>query len=172
MCRKLDRLSPGHRIQTNEMRRRAVRPQSEDGLKTQPISALAIGGSLSLGLVLAVRRRCGRSSNHADCGGSAGNLADVRPKVKRMSEILIASEVAELLHCTAERVEELARAGEIPGLKIGRNWLFVRVDLLSYLAERAREEAHARRMKRQPHAPLPKARPRRQIPPALPTRGR
>lgn len=88
-----------------------------------------------------------------------------------MSKILIASEVAELLSCTAERVEELARAGEIPGLKIGRNWLFVRVDLLSHLAEKAREEAHARRMKRRPPAPLPMTKPRRQTPPPLPTRG-
>lgn len=62
-----------------------------------------------------------------------------------------------------------SRAGEIPGLKIGRNWLFVRGDLLVYLAERAREEALQRRMKRQPHAPLPMAKPRRQTPPVLPS---
>jgi excisionase family DNA binding protein len=88
-----------------------------------------------------------------------------------VSEILIASDVAQLLRCTVEHIEELARAGEIPGLKIGRNWLFVRIDLLSYLAEKAREEAHARRMKRRPHAPLPMTKPRRQTPPPLPTRG-
>ena len=38
---------------------------------------------------------------------------------------------------TPEQAEELARAGEIPGLKIGRGWLFVRADLLAFLAERA-----------------------------------
>jgi excisionase family DNA binding protein len=84
-------------------------------------------------------------------------------------ETINSEECAEIMKCTAERVEEMARAGEIPGLKIGRNWLFVRGDLLAWLAEKAREEAQVRRMKRQPHAPLPMARPRRQTPPALPT---
>ncbi|WP_431509793.1 helix-turn-helix domain-containing protein [Variovorax sp. DAIF25] len=84
------------------------------------------------------------------------------------SETIDSEECAEILRCTAERVEEMARAGDIPGLKIGRNWLFVRSDLLAYLAEKAREEAQARRLKRSPHAPVPLARPRRQTPPVLP----
>lgn len=76
---------------------------------------------------------------------------------------------AKLLHCTPEQVEELARAGDIPGLKLGRSWLFVRSDLLAYLAEKAREEAQQRRAKRQPvmnHKPDIK--PRRRQPPMLP----
>lgn len=89
-----------------------------------------------------------------------------------MSETINSEECAKLMRCTAERVEEMARAGEIPGLKIGRNWLFVRADLLAWLAERAREEAQHRRMKRQPQAPIPLAKPRRQTPPALPTLAR
>ncbi|MNY06749.1 Helix-turn-helix domain protein [compost metagenome] len=89
-----------------------------------------------------------------------------------MTETINSEECAELMRCTAERIEEMARAGEIPGLKIGRNWLFVRSDLLAYLAEKAREEAQMRRMKRQPHAPMPLAKPRRQTPPVLPTLAR
>lgn len=84
------------------------------------------------------------------------------------TETINSEECAQLMRCTPERIEELARAGEIPGLKIGRNWLFVRNDLLAYLAEKAREEAQARRMKRQPYAPIPLAKPRRQTPPVLP----
>jgi len=61
-----------------------------------------------------------------------------------------AEQCAQLLHCTPEQVEELARAGEIPGLKIGRGWLFIRADLLAYLAEKARKEAQERRSKRHP----------------------
>lgn len=87
-------------------------------------------------------------------------------------ETINSEECAEILKCTPERVEEMARVGDIPGLKIGRNWLFVRSDLLSWLAERAREEAQMRRMKRQPNAPLPIAKPRRQVPPVLPTLAR
>ena len=79
-------------------------------------------------------------------------------------------ECAQLLRCTPEQVEELARAGEIPGLKIGRGWLFVRDDLLAYLAEKARAEAEARRAKRQPGVVqiTTAAKPRRRIPPPLP----
>jgi excisionase family DNA binding protein len=82
---------------------------------------------------------------------------------------------AKLLHCTPEQVEELARAGEIPGLKLGRGWLFVRADLLAYLAEKAREEAQQRRARRQPVAPIHQAAPiksRRRQPPLLPVLAR
>jgi excisionase family DNA binding protein len=70
-----------------------------------------------------------------------------------VSEIIDSEQCAELLHCTAEQVEELARAGDIPALKIGRSWIFIKDDLLRYLAEWARKEAAnrmARRKKRPP----------------------
>lgn len=85
------------------------------------------------------------------------------------TETINSDECAELLRCTAEQVEELARAGEIPALKIGRSWLFLRSDLLAYLAEKARHEAQERRARRQPSAPTQLVKPRRQIPPALPS---
>ena len=72
-----------------------------------------------------------------------------------------------MLRCTSEQVEELARAGEIPGLKIGRSWLFVRSDLLAYLAEKARREADERRAKRQPGVVQLTAKPKRRQPPPL-----
>ncbi len=50
-----------------------------------------------------------------------------------MSETIGSDECAALLRCTPEQVEEMARAGDIPGLKIGRSWLFMRSDLLAYL---------------------------------------
>ncbi|WP_119157468.1 helix-turn-helix domain-containing protein [Caldimonas tepidiphila] len=89
-------------------------------------------------------------------------------------DTITTEECAELLHCSADQVEELARAGDIPGLKLGRSWLFVRADLLDYLAEKARAEAAERRAKREQPAPavtllqrMPKAS-RRRTPPALP----
>ena len=83
------------------------------------------------------------------------------------SDTIGAEDCAELLLCTPAQVEELARAGEIPGLKLGRAWLFVRADLLAYLAEKARDEAQQRRAKRQPSALTQSAKPRRQMPPVL-----
>ncbi len=82
-------------------------------------------------------------------------------------ETIDSDECAALLRCTSEQVEELARAGEIPGLKIGRSWLFVRSDLLAYLAEKARREADERRAKRQPGVVQITAKPKRRQPPPL-----
>ena len=73
-----------------------------------------------------------------------------------------------MLGCTALQVEELARSGDLPGLKIGRSWRFVRADLLAYLAEKARAEAEERRSRRQPKTEAPRATTRRRAPPALP----
>jgi excisionase family DNA binding protein len=87
-----------------------------------------------------------------------------------MTDVIISTECAELLRCTADQVEELARAGELPATKIGRAWLFVRADLLAYLAERARLEAEARRSRRQPGvSEIPqRLQSRRRSPPVLP----
>lgn len=84
-----------------------------------------------------------------------------------LPETIDSEACATLLHCTPEQIEELARAGEIPGLKLGRSWLFVRADLLAYLAEKARLEAQERRAKRQPGVRMITAKPRRRQPPAL-----
>jgi len=80
--------------------------------------------------------------------------------------IIGSEECAQMLGCTALQVEELARTGEIPGLKIGRSWRFVRADLLAYLAEKARAEAEERRSKRQVK-PEPPVKQRRGVPPSL-----
>ncbi len=77
-----------------------------------------------------------------------------------MTDTIDSRECAELLRCTPEQVEELARKGDLPAVKIGRGWLFVRADLLAYLAEKAREEALERRSRREvvkmaPRAPQP-----------------
>lgn len=96
------------------------------------------------------------------------------PDLTAAPETIDADQCAELLRCTAGQVEEMARAGEIPGLKIGRGWLFVRADLLTFLAQRAREEAADRRARRTPAAAekVQPIRPRRRAPPALPTLAR
>ena len=84
-----------------------------------------------------------------------------------MTDTIDSTQCAELLRCTPEQVEELARTGEIPGLKLGRSWLFVRHDLLTYLAEKARLEAEQRRARRQPGI-MPIVKPKRRVPPRLP----
>ena len=86
-----------------------------------------------------------------------------------MSDTIGSDDCAKLLFCTPELAEEMARAGDIPGLKIGRSWVFVRSDLLAYLAERARAEAQERRAKRQPNVAPITQKPRRRQAPSLPS---
>lgn len=83
-----------------------------------------------------------------------------------LAEVIGSEECALLLGCTVEQVEDMARAGDIPGLKIGRSWRFIRADMLAALAERARAEAQERRAGRRPAA-QPVKPPRRRAPPSL-----
>lgn len=90
-----------------------------------------------------------------------------------MNEATInAAQCAELLQCAEPTVEELTRKGELPGIKFGRGWIYVKADLLQYLAEKARNDAQERRLSQdslQKAVPMaPKFKQRRQVPPALP----
>jgi molybdopterin-binding protein len=48
-------------------------------------------------------------------------------------DLLSADEAARLLHLNVKRVQALARAGLLPGRRIGRKWLFDRHDLARLL---------------------------------------
>lgn len=90
-----------------------------------------------------------------------------------MHETINAAQCAALLQCTETTVEELTRKGELPGIKIGRGWIYVKADLLNYLAEKARLEAQDRRdaatASQVAHTKGPTIKPRRKTPPALPS---
>jgi excisionase family DNA binding protein len=47
--------------------------------------------------------------------------------------VLTAEGAARLLHVSVKTLLALARAGELRGRKVGREWRFVREDLLSYV---------------------------------------
>lgn len=84
-------------------------------------------------------------------------------------DVINSDECAELLLCSTEHVEELARNGEIPGLKFGRSWIFVYRDLLDFLADKARDEADSRRSRRSTAHQVGTTRTRRgRLPPPLP----
>jgi excisionase family DNA binding protein len=82
-----------------------------------------------------------------------------------MSDILTKDEVAAMLDCEPSTVEEKARTRELPGVKIGRSWIFPREALMKRLNEIALRAAAD---------PMPprytvQARPNRRAPPALPS---
>ena len=67
-------------------------------------------------------------------------------------DVLDTAEVAILLRCAPTTVQERARRGDLPGLKIGDDWIFPRDALLKKLNELALEEAANRRRPGVPHA--------------------
>ncbi len=59
-----------------------------------------------------------------------------------MEDYLTSNEAASLLHLRVKRVQALARAGMLPGTRVGRKWLFPRTELAARLRgqTRSREE--------------------------------
>lgn len=49
------------------------------------------------------------------------------------NEVLTADEAAALLRVSTKTVLSLARAGSLPGEKVGRAWRFVKSDVLAYV---------------------------------------
>ena len=56
----------------------------------------------------------------------------------RTKEVLNVEEAAEFLGFNPYTIREKARAGEVPGRKIGREWRFSRRGLLEWLEEGSR----------------------------------
>lgn len=48
-------------------------------------------------------------------------------------EILTAEDAAAILRCDYETVLRLLRAGELPGVKVGRQWRISRANLIRYV---------------------------------------
>ena len=68
--------------------------------------------------------------------------------------VLDVDAAAQLLRCEPTTLEERARLGQLPGLKIGKCWIFPTGALLQRLDELALEEATARRRPIKPSAVL------------------
>lgn len=84
-----------------------------------------------------------------------------------MPDILSVRQVADLLCCSAETIEDKARRGNIPGIKFGRSWMFPREALLGRLNVMALQNAEAEPQHGLPDA-TPAPRPRRGAIPIIP----
>jgi excisionase family DNA binding protein len=60
--------------------------------------------------------------------------ADLDPPRTAPREVLTAEQLAELLQVDEQTVRDLARRGELPGRKLGREWRFSRAAVLEWLA--------------------------------------
>jgi excisionase family DNA binding protein len=63
--------------------------------------------------------------------------------MQEVAEVVTAEEAAELLRVSVKTVLALARAGALPGEKVGRAWRFVRADLLDYVRGQAHDGPNA-----------------------------
>lgn len=69
-------------------------------------------------------------------------------------DILTEEQVAALLDCEVKTVQAKARSGELPGLKIGRPWLFPREALMARLNEMALNSGKKKPTARKPRTTL------------------
>lgn len=67
---------------------------------------------------------------------------------------LSVDQVAQLLLCAPDTVRELARSGELPGFKPGRDWIFPAGALFARLDQLATASAEERRSPGKPTATL------------------
>ena len=56
-----------------------------------------------------------------------------------MDDVMTLQEASVVLHCHPEVLRRWARAGRIPGSKIGKRWLFIRSDLIDYVRSHQHE---------------------------------
>jgi excisionase family DNA binding protein len=83
-------------------------------------------------------------------------------------DILTDEQVAELLHCHVQTVQEWTRVGKLPGIKPGRSWIYPRQALLDALNEMARQKPEREVRTLAVAQPQPQRGRPRKVPPVLP----
>lgn len=60
-------------------------------------------------------------------------------------EVYSLSEAANILNCNSKKTVECVESGDLPGLKIGRSWIFPKVAFAQRLNELALEQSYTRK---------------------------
>lgn len=63
------------------------------------------------------------------------------------TETMDIHEVASLCRAEPETIAQYARAGVLPGTKMGKGWVFLHDDVITFLRQRIAEETQLRRAK-------------------------
>lgn len=74
----------------------------------------------------------------ADVTQSSDVDDDRSDPVGRLTPTIGLEEAGKLLRCSPDTVRKMAKAGEIPGTKVGRAWVFYTEQLLEWVAARCR----------------------------------
>ena len=85
--------------------------------------------------------------------------------------VLTVQAAAECLECEPDTVREMARAGKLPGLKVGRDWVFPSGAFFCELERMASEAAEKRRTPPEPSGVLHQIGEKKRRPPVLPQLG-
>ncbi len=67
------------------------------------------------------------------------------PGISSLFLTMDAAQCAELLYCSKIQVERLAERGELPGMKVGRGWVFGTAQIIEHLRVTSEAEAADRR---------------------------
>lgn len=67
------------------------------------------------------------------------------PGISSIFLTMDAAQCAELLYCSKIQVERLAERGELPGMKVGRGWVFGTAQIIEHLRVTSEAEAADRR---------------------------
>lgn len=74
-----------------------------------------------------------------------GRTIHVDAATMSADETLNVDQAATLLHAENETVMQFARRGELPGTRIGKSWVFIREDVLTFLRLRIAQDTLERR---------------------------
>ena len=87
---------------------------------------------------------------HSDIGESqypSGHATTERGRADTGSKcVLDIDDIAELFHCSREKVKRMARSGELPAFKFGKRWYVLRDDLEHFLSDKVESNRHLRRI--------------------------
>lgn len=72
--------------------------------------------------------------------GAAGTAMLITPQ----ETFLSLDDAGQALGCDPETVRELAAAGQLPGTKVGRAWVFLASELAAYCRSRMAQECHGK----------------------------
>jgi excisionase family DNA binding protein len=85
----------------------------------------------------------------------SGIYKTIAAEVNMNSDVTLdITEVATMLRADPETIMRLARTGELPAAHIGKSWVFLRDDVISYLKERILKETTGRRDRNASQTPL------------------
>ena len=85
-------------------------------------------------------------ANSADQGDACQVESESGRMTDAITEVLDVGDVAEIFQCSREKIQRMARRGELPAFKFGKHWYLRKDDLERFLSGRVELNGHLRRI--------------------------